>query len=184
VDILAHGWWVGVGLGAASLAGHARPDRRTVGWMVGCAVAPDLVHLLPVAIGALHSPNGFANLSGYALALPGAEPPMSDTVAWFAHHLHCAFHSAVVAAAVSMSLRLLLWRWWWPLLGWWSHIIIDVFTHSADFYPSPVLYPLTYRGFDGIAWNRPGFQTLNYGALIALTLWLLWRRRRAPDRPQ
>ena len=38
-----------------------------------------------------------------------------------------------------------------PLLGWWSHIVIDVFTQSADFYPSSVLYPITQRGFDGLA---------------------------------
>jgi hypothetical protein len=73
--------------------------------------------------------------------------------------------------------------WWLPLLGWWSHIVIDVFTHSADFYPSPVLYPFTYRGFDGVSWNRPDFQVMNYGALVAVTLWLLWRRRSSRDSP-
>ena len=98
---------------------------------------------------------------------------------WFSHHLHCILHSAVVAAAVTLALRVVLGRWWLPLLGWWSHIVIDVFTHSADFYPSPVLYPLTYQGFDGIAWNRPDFQWLNYSALVAVTLWLLWRWRRS-----
>jgi membrane-bound metal-dependent hydrolase YbcI (DUF457 family) len=65
-------------------------------------------------------------------------------------------HSAVGAVVVT----LLVWRLrralWIPLLGWWSHIVIDVFTHSADDYPSPVLYPFTQRGFDGIAWNTRG----------------------------
>lgn len=179
MDIVAHGWWVGVGLGAAALAGHAAPNRRTVGLMVGLAVAPDLVHLLPVGMGALRSAGGFGSVRDYALALPGAEPPMSATVQWLAHHLHCIFHSALVAGVVTLALRVALKRWWWPLLGWWAHIVIDVFTHSADFYPSPVLYPLTYRGFDGIAWNRPDFQLLNYTSLVAATLWLLWRWRRS-----
>ena len=179
MDIVAHGWWVSVGMGVAALAGHAPPDRRAVGLMLGLAVAPDLVHLLPVAVGELQTTGSLGTVRDYALALPGAEPTMSATVEWFTHHLHCLFHSAVVAAGVSLALRVILRRWWLPLLGWWSHIVIDVFTHSATFYPSPVLYPLTYQGFDGIAWNRPGFQWLNYGSLVAVTLWLFWRWRRA-----
>ncbi len=179
MDIVAHGWWVGVGLGAAALAGHAMPDRRTVGLMLGLALAPDLVHMLPVAAGELLGARRMGTVRDHALALPGAEPPMSATVEWFAHHLHCVFHSALVAGVVTLALRFALKRWWLPLLGWWAHIVIDVFTHSADFYPSPVLYPLTYRGFDGIAWNRPGFQLLNHGALVVATLWLLWRWRRS-----
>lgn len=62
------------------------------------------------------------------------------------------------------------------MLGWWSHILIDVFTHSADFYPSPVFYPLTYWGFDGLAWNTPWFMGINYFLLVLLAA-LVWRRR-------
>lgn len=95
------------------------------------------------------------------------------------HHLHCIMHSAIVAGAVTSSVW---WRrraLWLPLLGWWSHIVIDVFTHSADFYAVPVLYPITERGFDGVAWNRPWFMALNYVALVAVGLWLYRTRRSA-----
>lgn len=64
-----------------------------------------------------------------------------------------------------------------PLLGWWSHVVIDVFTHSSDYYPSPVLWPVTREGLDGLAWNTPGFVAVNYAALAATYLWLLRRRR-------
>lgn len=103
---------------------------------------------------------------------------MPHAVHLLAHHLHCVLHSAVVAATVSA----LAWVWygafWWPLLGWWSHIVIDVFTHSAEFFPSPVFYPLTYWGFDGVAWNQPMFQTINYLALVLVWVGLLWHRYR------
>ena len=85
-------------------------------------------------------------------------------------------HSAVVAGAVTLLLWTIRRSLWLPLLGWWSHIVIDVFTHSADYYPSPVLYPLTQRGFDGLAWNTPSFLVLNYLALCAVGGWL-WRYR-------
>jgi membrane-bound metal-dependent hydrolase YbcI (DUF457 family) len=66
---------------------------------------------------------------------------------------------------------------WIPLLGWLSHIVIDVFTHSADYYAVPVLYPFTERGFDGIAWITPWFMALNYTALVAVGAWLLMTRK-------
>jgi hypothetical protein len=65
-----------------------------------------------------------------------------------------------------------------PLLGWWSHIVIDVFTHSADYYASPVLYPITQRGFDGIAWNTPWFMVLNYSVLAVLALLIVSTAKR------
>ena len=71
---------------------------------------------------------------------------------------------------------------WFPLLGWWSHIVIDVFTHSADYYAVPVLYPFTERGFDGIAWTTPWLMVANYLALAAVGAWLLTSRRPADGR--
>jgi len=50
--------------------------------------------------------------------------------------------------------------------------LIDVFTHSTDYYPSKVLYPITQRGFDGLAWNTPWFLVLNYAVLCAFGWWL------------
>jgi hypothetical protein len=175
MDILAHGLWAGAGLVALS---HARPvDKPTLAWAVALAVLPDVVHTLPVAAWALANGTPGAWLS-YATAAPGGEPDFPAWVALWSHQLHCVFHSALVAAAATALLRAWLRRLWLPLLGWWSHIVIDVFTHSADFYPSPVFYPITYWGFDGIAWNTPGFMALNYAALLVVGVWL-WRKRRA-----
>jgi hypothetical protein len=56
--------------------------------------------------------------------------------------------------------------------------VIDVFTHSASFYPSPVLYPFTMLGFDGIAWNTPWFMVVNYLLLGMAFIGLMLTRRR------
>jgi len=141
---------------------------------VGLAVLPDLAHLVPL----LAAGGGWGTLIDYIRATPGAEPVLEPWVAMLSHHLHCILHSAVIAGIVTI----IVWRWrraWLvPLAGWWSHIVIDVFTHSADFYPVPVLYPFTQRGFDGLAWNTPGFQIVNYTALAitGLALWITRRR--------
>lgn len=173
MDILAHGLWAGAAVVAVA---PRRPLVSLWGWTVVLAVLPDLGHMLPVtgwAVAHLDSGDWWQ----YATASPGQEPPMSHLVHFWAHHLHCLLHSAVVATVVSA----LLWAWrgafWWPLLGWWSHIVIDVFTHSAEFFPSPVLYPFTYWGFDGMAWNQPLFVWANYLSLAAVWAWLGWRQR-------
>ena len=43
----------------------------------------------------------------------------------------------------------------------------------------PVLYPFTYRGFDGVAWNTPTFTLINYLTLAAVCILLLCTRNRA-----
>jgi hypothetical protein len=104
-------------------------------------------------------------------------PPLVELLS---HHMHCTLHSAIVASGLTIILWKILGSLWIPLLGWWSHILIDIFTHSADFYPSPVLYPITQRGFDGIAWNTPWFMALNYTVLGVVTVWLVLCRRTQP----
>jgi hypothetical protein len=104
---------------------------------------------------------------------------MPPLVEMLVHHLHCILHSAILAATITVLIWELYGAFWLPLLGWWSHIVIDVFTHSVDFYPSPVFYPLTQNGFDGIAWNTPWFMVLTYSALILTSIWLPLNARQA-----
>jgi membrane-bound metal-dependent hydrolase YbcI (DUF457 family) len=87
-------------------------------------------------------------------------------------------HSAPIAAVVAAVVWAVRRAFWIPLLGWWSHIVIDVFTHSADYYAVPVLYPFTERGFDGIAWTTTWFTVLNCVALVTVGAWLLAGRKR------
>jgi membrane-bound metal-dependent hydrolase YbcI (DUF457 family) len=172
MDTFAHALWAGIGIAAARRRVPIPCGMALA--TLGMAVLPDLAHLLPLLAGG----GGLRTLIDYTFATPGAEPVLAPWVAMLSHHLHCILHSAVIAGAASV----VVWRWrrslLVPLLGWWSHIVIDVFTHSADFYPVPVLYPFTQRGFDGLAWNTPGFQLVNYTAIAAAVLVLALTRQR------
>ena len=178
MDILAHGLWAGAGV---AWARHYLPlPRGTAVATVALAVLPDLAHLLPSLASALAGDGTLQAVVDYAVAQPGQEPQTTALVQLLAHHLHCIFHSAVVAGAVSLLVVVFLRTWWIPLLGWWSHIAIDVLTHSASFYPVPVLYPFTEAGFDGLAWNTPWFLVLNYLALVVCWCWILrnyWKEK-------
>jgi hypothetical protein len=171
MDILAHALWAGAGV---ALIHRRRPIApRTAVATIALAAMPDVGHMLPMLGWSLMGDGSLAQLWLYAIASPGQEPVVPPMVAMLSHHLHCTLHSAIVAGLATLLLWLALRSLWVPLLGWWSHIVIDIFTHSADFYPVSVLYPITQRGFDGIAWNTPWFMVLNYVALACTGLWLL-----------
>jgi hypothetical protein len=174
MDIFAHALWAGA---AITLVRRHRPiTARTAALTVVFAVLPDVMHFLPLVAWWAFGDGSVAALRAYATALPGQEPVLPMSVFQWSHHLHCALHSALVAGTVTALLCVARRALWIPLLGWWSHIVIDVFTHSARFYPSPVLYPITQQGFDGIAWNTPWFMLLNYLALAAFGVWLVSTR--------
>jgi hypothetical protein len=168
VDIVAHGLWAAAGV---TWAARRWPiTRRAASGAVALAVMPDLPQYLPLVAWWLFGAGRWGALRDYAVALPGHEPALPAAVALLSHHLHCAAHSALVAGAASALVWPAIRAARWPLLGWWSHIAIDAFSHSADFYPVPLLYPLSYRGLDGIAWNKPAFMVFNYAALALVWL--------------
>ena len=180
MDIFAHTLWAGVGVALASRRSPIKP--RTVALTAALAALPDLFHLLPIIGWWAFGDGSAAVLWAYAVALPGQEPALPPVVGMLSHQLHCIAHSAIVAGVVTALLWMMRRALWIPLLGWWSHIVIDVFTHSADYYPSPVLYPITERGFDGLAWNTPWFLVLNYVVLCGAGLWLWWSRTHSHER--
>lgn len=173
MDIMAHVLWAGA---ATVLVTRRRQvPRRTVVATLALAGLPDVLQFVPVLAWVLFGDGAWSALGALATSMPGHEPPMPDAVGLASHHLHCMGHSAVIAAVMTAALWIARGSLWMPLLGWWSHIVIDVFTHSAAFYPSPALYPLTYRGFDGVAWNEPWLLWLNYGALGVFFAWAIVR---------
>ncbi len=174
MDLLAHALWVGIG---GVVLQRRRPvSRATIAGAVGLTIIPDLAHALPVAAWFVTGGGSLEVFLAYLFASPGTEPVLPAWISLWSHHLHCTFHSFVVAGVVTAG----IWRarggFWLPLAGWWMHIALDMFTHSADFYPVPVLYPFTQRGFDGVAWNNPWFMALNYGVLAVAMVGLALTR--------
>ena len=40
-------------------------------------------------------------------------------------------------------------------LPWYSNILLDIPTHTLQFFPTPVFYPLSDFGVDGTRWSDP-----------------------------
>jgi LexA-binding, inner membrane-associated putative hydrolase len=174
MDILAHALWAGAGSELARR--HGRLRNNQIAPVVVLAVLPDLVQYVPLLIGMLSGEVTLGATLEFVSAAPGQFAMLPPVVWLFAHHLHCIMHSLVVAVAVST----LCWIYFRAaavvLAGWWSHIVIDIFSHSAEYYAVPVLYPFSQRGFDGFAWNTPMFLAINYTLIIGAYAWL-WQSR-------
>jgi membrane protein DedA with SNARE-associated domain len=176
MDTLAHALWAGAG--AMVLGRRGTVSAATSAAIVSLAVLPDVPHLMPMLAWVLSGDAPISVVRDILVATPGTEPAMPAAVHELGRQLYFIMHSAIVAAAVTGLAWALLRAFPVALLGWWSHIVIDVFTHSRDFYPVEVFFPLGSQTFDGLAWNTPWFLALNYLLLAQAYLWLFVTRRR------
>lgn len=177
MDVVAHALWAGAGIILARRRWRISP--RVAALTVAMAVMPDIPHLVPVVGWSVFGDGSAAVVQEYANAVAGQTPSAPASVDFWSHNLYCITHSAVVAGLVTSLIWFRRRMWMIPLLGWWSHIAIDVFTHSREYFATPILYPFTDEGFDGIAWNTPWFLFANYAVLSVTYLLLYWTRKRS-----
>ena len=87
-------------------------------------------------------------------------------IAQITRRLYELSHSIIVWAVVFFTSWFILGKLPWPLLGWATHILIDIPTHEKNFYPTPFLWPISNFMVDGYAWARRRIMFLNAFALI------------------
>ena len=58
-----------------------------------------------------------------------------------------------------------------PMLAWPFHILLDFFFHSKEYFPTPILWPISNYKFDGIAWSNPYIWIGNITCIIILFLY-------------
>lgn len=179
MDILAHGLWGAIGAKALNktLAKNGKGTRLNVWWTGFWAVFPDLLAFTPLVLFIVWNViGGDATLGNFRSVAPDAYlNPIQYALRNLTSTLYPLGHSAITWAIAFGAVWLLLRRPAWELLGWLSHIAIDIGTHPAEFYPTPFLWPVSELRLDGTAWATPTFLVINYALLFAL-LFLLRER--------
>ena len=171
MDIFSHGLWVGAAFEVLNLKFK---KSFKVGWTVFWGVFPDVFAFAPLFVWML----GSAIFGGVSFGeFPGPErmePAAHDTF-WFfrlASVLYGMSHSLIIFLIVFFLVCLILKNRSLVLGGWLLHILIDIFTHSYKFYPTPFLWPISSWKFDGLSWAAPWFIITNYLALTIVYLLL------------
>jgi hypothetical protein len=82
-------------------------------------------------------------------------------------------HSLVVWLFIFMMLKIFNFDLAaFVFMGWGLHILLDIFTHSNEYFPTPILWPLSKFHFSGINWSNPYFMLFNY--LVIVFFYLLF----------
>ncbi len=162
MEIVAHGLWATAG---AITANRKTRLRLSLPWTAWWAVFPDVLAFgPPVVVG---------------LALWATGQPITG------HHvpprvhiglpLYQIGHSLLVWLAAFAICAALIRRRALPMLGWLSHILIDIGTHSYSYYATRFLWPISNVSVDGIAWWTRWFWIATYVGL-AIVYFALWKK--------
>lgn len=95
------------------------------------------------------------------------------------HHLYNLSHSLLIFFLIFGLIWLIFRRPVWEMLGWIIHIIMDIPSHSYDFYPTPFLWPFSDFKVNGVHWGTPWFMITNYSLIILayLVIYLVKRHK-------
>jgi hypothetical protein len=169
MDILAHTLWTNAAARGANAA--AKKNRVHVGWAAFWGVFPDFfAFTIPFVISL------WGLLSGTATEFPSHRNTEGFNIAGY---LYQYSHSMVVWAVVFIVVWVVRKRPVFELFGWLLHILIDIPSHSINFYPTPFLFPVSdYRFPYGVSWANPIYMIVNYTLLAAVWIGIFLRSRR------
>ena len=113
--------------------------------------------------------NIFTNPANYKFGKPSL-----DEIPYWVFNLYDFSHSLVIAFIFLSITYFLNKDLFFPMLAWPFHILLDVFTHSAAFFPTPIFWPILDYKFDGIPWSNPYIWLSN---ILCIILLFLYRRK-------
>ena len=116
----------------------------------------------------------FSNFHG----LKNGRPSIEEIPIWVVE-LYNISHSLITAFVFIAIVYFIKKELTWPMLAWPVHIIVDLFTHSIEFFPTPILWPLSNYRFDGIPWSNIYVFTTN----IVLIFLIFFYRFRGNTKP-
>ena len=181
MDIFAHGLWAG----AAALATNNKLEKTSgrkmlkIPFTVFWGIFPDVfAGAIPFVWLWLNILLGKVNFSDFSHSRMVTEhfPDGTKSIFGLWTQLYNLSHSLVIFFVIFCLVCIILRRPVWEMGGWLLHILIDIPTHSLDFFPTPFLWPISNVRVGGISWGTPWFMILNYSALIIAFILLLGKR--------
>ena len=161
MDTLSHGLWGGVAFG--------RKNKWAFIAALAFGAAPDVLSF------------GAVFVREFLSHAPFGSPPDVATLPGYVLNMYHITHSLVVALAAFAVVYAFLRRKALPMLAWPLHILLDIPTHSLEFFPTPFLWPFATPFVDGVPWSTPWVFYLNWTLLVGA--YIIWRfRKRAKAR--
>ena len=102
--------------------------------------------------------------------------PSREELPYWVYDLYDISHSMVTALVFIAIAYKINKDFAWPMLAWPMHIIVDFFTHSIEFFPTPILWPISDYRFDGVPWSNPYVLGINFIYIFLIFIYR-WRTR-------
>ena len=169
---------------------HKTRSRAQIWWAIFWGVAPDVFSFGVFVVAnffitgsiwpAYSRARAAQQLGGFGHWITAAPSvPNPAQLPDYLFTLYNISHSFVIFLAVFLLVWLFRRRPYWLMAGWGLHVLIDIFSHSEKFFPTPVFWPISsYHIPGGISWGTPAFMVVNYLAIIAAYLYLSRSKRR------
>ena len=163
MDTLSHGLWGSIFFG--------RKIRKDFWIAFLFGVLPDLlsfgVYMAGSWIGIFDHPS-----------FSSGEHPLPSEFPAFVNILYNNTHSLAIVLFATGIVWLIWKKIYWPMMAWPLHILYDIPTHSATFFPTPFLWPLSNFHVQGALWSQPYIFFPNWIALLVCLYWFFLRPRR------
>tara|TARA_B100000131_G_C18114465_1_gene610780 strand:+ start:1546 stop:2010 length:465 start_codon:yes stop_codon:yes gene_type:complete len=101
------------------------------------------------------------------------KPNLSEIPEWV-FSLYNFSHSLIISIIFILIVYKINREISFTMLAWPFHILLDFFTHSIDFFPTPILWPISNYRFDGIPWSNSYIMITN---IVCIFLIFIYRRR-------
>ena len=101
------------------------------------------------------------------------KPELSEIPEWV-FMLYDFSHSLIIATLFILIVYKINKDFCFPMLAWPFHIILDFFTHSVQYFPTPILWPISNYRFDGIPWSNKYVMLVN---VTGIFLVFIYRRK-------
>ena len=99
------------------------------------------------------------------------KPELHELPIWL-FSLYDISHSLIIALFfVSIIYFFFNKNFAFAMLAWPLHILLDFPFHTADYFPTPILWPIFDVNFDGISWANPYIWYPNIAGILILYLY-------------
>ena len=137
MDVFSHGLW-----GLILAKGFFKKSTLWLAFLVG--VLPDVIPFSTTFIRII--------ITG---TMPARHDPSSFVVPAYTNFLYSMTHSLVVILFVFWLIYLIRKDIPYYMLAWPLHVLIDIPTHTKEFFPTPILFPLSNFSINGVSWSAP-----------------------------
>lgn len=157
MDILSHGLWGGIAFG--------RRNKKKFWLSFLFGILPDLLSFGPFFVLI------FLSLRPWPKFRIEEPPNVPDQIPSFVYQIYSITHSLIIFAAIFLLLYFIFKRPVFEFLAWGFHILLDIFTHSYAFFPTPFLWPFSDFQINGYPWASLEIFIPNILTLLVLYLW-------------